>query len=385
MARRPQIDALNPPELTLPHKLQQLNWGLVVLISLVAAVGFAMLYSAANGDWSPWAYRQMIRYAVGLGIAICIALVDLRWLMRWSYAVYGVVLAMLAAVEVAGEIGMGAQRWIDLGFFQLQPSELMKIALVLALARYFHGLTHEDVARPIYLLIPLAMVAAPVVLVLRQPDLGTAGMILLGGGAIFFLAGVRAWKFVTLLVIGVASVPIAWQFLREYQKKRILTFLNPENDPLGSGYHILQSKIALGSGGMFGKGFMQGSQSHLNFLPEKQTDFIFTMLAEEFGLIGGLGLIALFVLITFYGLAIGLRAQSQFARLLALGVTTTLFLYVFINIAMVMGLIPVVGVPLPLISYGGTAMLTAMVAIGLMMCAYVHRDLRINRQGLIDD
>jgi rod shape determining protein RodA len=385
MARRPQIDALNPPELTLPRKLQQLNWGLIVLISMVAAVGFAMLYSAANGDWSPWAYRQMIRYAVGLALAICIALVDLRWLMKWSYAAYGVVLAMLAAVEVAGEIGMGAQRWIDLGIFQLQPSELMKIALVLALARYFHGLTHEDVARPLYLLIPLAMVAAPVVLVLRQPDLGTAGMILLGSGAIFFLAGVRAWKFVTLLVLGIASVPIAWQFLREYQKKRILTFLNPENDPLGSGYHILQSKIALGSGGMFGKGFMQGSQSHLNFLPEKQTDFIFTMLAEEFGLIGGLGLIGLFVLITFYGLAIGLRAQSQFARLLALGVTTTLFLYVFINIAMVMGLIPVVGVPLPLISYGGTAMLTAMAAIGLMMCAYVHGDLRINRQGLIDD
>jgi rod shape determining protein RodA len=306
-------------------------------------------------------------------------------LMKWSYAAYGVVLAMLAAVEVAGEIGMGAQRWIDLGIFQLQPSELMKIALVLALARYFHGLTHENVARPLYLLIPLAMVAAPVVLVLRQPDLGTAGMILLGSGAIFFLAGVRAWKFVTLLVIGIASVPIAWQFLREYQKKRILTFLNPENDPLGAGYHILQSKIALGSGGMFGKGFMQGSQSHLKFLPEKQTDFIFTMLAEEFGLIGGLGLIGLFVLITFYGLAIGLRAQSQFARLLALGVTTTLFLYVFINIAMVMGLIPVVGVPLPLISYGGTAMLTAMAAIGLMMCAYVHRDLRVNRQGLIDD
>lgn len=385
MARRPQIDALNPPELTLPRKLRQLNWGLIVLISMVAAVGFAMLYSAANGDWSPWAYRQMIRYAVGLAIAICIALVDLSWLMKWSYAAYGVVLAMLAAVEVAGEIGMGAQRWIDLGIFQLQPSELMKIALVLALARYFHGLTHENVARPLYLLIPLAMVAAPVVLVLRQPDLGTAGMILLGSGAIFFLAGVRAWKFVTLLVIGIASVPIAWQFLREYQKKRILTFLNPENDPLGAGYHILQSKIALGSGGMFGKGFMQGSQSHLNFLPEKQTDFIFTMLAEEFGLIGGLGLIGLFVLITFYGLAIGLRAQSQFARLLALGVTTTLFLYVFINIAMVMGLIPVVGVPLPLISYGGTAMLTAMAAIGLMMCAYVHRDLRVNRQGLIDD
>lgn len=385
MARGPQSDTLNPPELTVARKLQQLNWGLIGLISIVAAIGFAMLYSAANGDWSPWAYRQMIRYAVGLTIAIFIALLDLRLLMKWSYVVYGMVLAMLAVVEVAGEIGMGAQRWIDLGIFQIQPSELMKIALVLALARYFHGLTHDDVGRAHFLLVPLAMVAAPVVLVLRQPDLGTAGMILLGSGAIFFLAGVRIWKFVSLIVLGMASVPIAWQFLREYQKKRILTFLDPESDPLGSGYHILQSKIALGSGGVFGKGFMQGSQSHLNFLPEKQTDFIFTMLAEEFGLVGGLGLIGLFVLVTFYGIAIGLRAQSQFARLLALGVTTTLFLYFFINIAMVMGLIPVVGVPLPLISYGGTAMLTAMAAIGLMMSAYVHRDLRINRQGLVDE
>ncbi len=244
MARRPRIDSLNPPELTIPQKLRQLNWGLILLITLIAAVGFAMLYSAASGNWSPWAERQVVRYAIGLAMAICIALVDLRWLMKWSYAVYGVVLAMLAAVEVAGEIGMGAQRWIDFRIFQLQPSELMKIALVLALARYFHGLTHEDVGRPHFLLIPLAMVAAPVILVLRQPDLGTAGMILLGGGAIFFLAGVRAWKFVTLLVIGIASVPITWQFLREYQKKRILTFFDPENDPLGSGYHILQSKIA---------------------------------------------------------------------------------------------------------------------------------------------
>jgi rod shape determining protein RodA len=385
MVRHPLIDALNPPERTVTRKFLQLNWGLIALISIVAAVGFAMLYSAANGDWSPWAHRQMIRYGVGLAMAICVALIDLRLLMKWSYATYGMMLVMLAAVEVAGEIGMGAQRWIDLGIFQLQPSELMKIALVLALARYFHGLTYEDVARPLFLLVPLAMVAAPVVLVLRQPDLGTAGMILLGSSAIFFLAGVRIWKFVTLLVIGMGSVPIAWQFLRDYQKNRILTFLDPESDPLGSGYHILQSKIALGSGGVFGKGFMQGSQSHLNFLPEKQTDFIFTMLAEEFGLIGGLGLIGLFLLITFYGIAIGLRAQTQFARLLALGVTTTLFLYVFINIAMVMGLIPVVGVPLPLISYGGTAMLTAMVAIGLMMSAYVHRDLRINRQGVVEE
>ena len=385
MARRPDADALNPPELTVTRKLSHLNWGLIALVTTLAAIGCAMLYSAANGEWSPWAYRHVIRYAMGLSLAIAVALVDLRFLMRWSYVIYGVTLGLLAVVEVAGDTGMGARRWIDLGVIQLQPSELMKIALVLALARYFHGLNHEVVGRPIYLLVPLAFVFAPVVLVLRQPDLGTAGMILLGGGAMFFLAGVRLWKFFTLLILSIASVPIAWQFLREYQKKRILTFLNPEDDPLGSGYHILQSKIALGSGGVFGKGFLQGSQSHLNFLPEKQTDFIFTMLAEEFGLIGALGAMALYALVLSYGVAIALRAQSAFARLMAFGVTTTLFLYVFINIAMVMGLIPVVGVPLPLISYRGTALLTAMISIGLMMCAYVHRDVLVSRQGLDEE
>ena len=316
---------------------------------------------------------------------IGLALVDLRFLMRWAYAGYLTAFALLVAVEIAGEIGMGAQRWVDFGFFQLQPSEVMKLALVLALARYFHGLTHEEIGRPHYLLIPLAMIGAPVVLVLRQPDLGTAGMMLMGAGAIFWVAGVRFWKFATLAVAAVGSVPIAWGFLREYQKKRILTFLDPESDPLGSGYHILQSKIALGSGGVFGKGFLQGSQSHLNFLPEKQTDFIFTMLAEEFGLVGGIGLLGLYTLALVYGFAIALRSSSQFGRLVAMGVTTTLFLYLFINIAMVMGLIPVVGVPLPLISYGGTAMLTAMLGFGLLINVFVHRDIEISRQGVDED
>ncbi|MBT6138039.1 MAG: rod shape-determining protein RodA [Rhodospirillaceae bacterium] len=358
---------------------------MVLLITAIAGIGFAMLYSAANGNWSPWAYRQAIRFAGGAVLMIGLALVDLRFLMRWAYAGYLTAFALLVAVEIAGEIGMGAQRWVDFGFFQLQPSEVMKLALVLALARYFHGLTHEEIGRPHYLLIPLAMIGAPVVLVLRQPDLGTAGMMLMGAGAIFWVAGVRFWKFATLAVAAVGSVPIAWGFLREYQKKRILTFLDPESDPLGSGYHILQSKIALGSGGVFGKGFLQGSQSHLNFLPEKQTDFIFTMLAEEFGLVGGIGLLGLYTLALVYGFAIALRSSSQFGRLVAMGVTTTLFLYLFINIAMVMGLIPVVGVPLPLISYGGTAMLTAMLGFGLLINVFVHRDIEISRQGVDED
>ena len=378
-------DGLNPPELTIGQKLVSLNWLLVLLVVTIAGVGCLMLYSAANGSWSPWAYRHVLRFGIGLTIMLAIALVDIRFWMRTAYLGYIVALLLLVAVEIMGEIGMGAQRWIDLGLFQLQPSEVMKICLVLALARYFNGLTYEEVGNPLNLIIPLLIVAMPAMLVLKQPDLGTALMMIAGSGAIFFLAGVRIWKFLALIAAGVAAVPIVWQFLREYQQKRILTFLNPESDPLGSGYHILQSKIALGSGGIFGKGFLKGSQSHLNFLPEKQTDFVFTMLAEEFGMVGASCLIGLYVLVLAYGFAIAIRSRSQFGRLVALGVTTTLFLYLFINVAMVMGLIPVVGVPLPMISYGGTAMLTMMIGLGLLLGVSVHRDVRIARAGVEED
>ena len=281
---------------------------------------------------------------------------------------------------------MGAQRWISLGFFNVQPSELMKVAMVLALARYFHGGSIEDVGRFMYLLPPAAMVAVPAVLILRQPDLGTTLMLGLASLAIFFAAGVRMWKFAVLGGLGLVSAPVAWfMLLREYQKQRILTFINPESDTLGSGYHIIQSKIALGSGGMFGKGFMQGTQSHLNFLPEKQTDFIFTMLAEEFGMVGGLTLIALYTLLLLYGLVISMSSRNHFGRLVGIGVTMTFFLYIFINVAMVMGLIPVVGVPLPLVSYGGTAMLTLMFGFGLLLCVHIHRDLTIGRRDSGDE
>ena len=372
-------------EMSLGEKLWQMNWTLVLLLTAIAGVGFLMLYSAANGNLDPWASRQMARFAVGLTFMLVLSVVDVRLFMRYAYAAYGVTLALLVLVEVKGTIGMGAQRWIDIGFFQLQPSELMKISLVLALARYFHGASVEDVGRPGYLLPPIALVLAPVALVLRQPDLGTALMLLMGSAVLFFMSGVRIWVFGVVAALGMAAVPVAWQFLHEYQKKRVLTFLNPENDPLGAGYHIMQSKIALGSGGLFGKGFMQGTQSHLNFLPERQTDFIFTMMAEELGLVGGLILIGLYVLVLVFGFAITLRCRQQFGRLVAIGVTTTFFLYVFINIAMVMGLIPVVGVPLPLISYGGTAMLTLMIGFGIMMSVHVHRDVQIGRRGGYDD
>jgi rod shape determining protein RodA len=372
-------------EMTLREKLWQVSWSFVLLVTLTCSIGFLTLYSAANGNIDPWALRQMMRFAVGMVVMLSVAMVDIRAWMRWSYILYVVALVLLIAVEIRGSVGMGAQRWIDLGFIQLQPSEIMKITMVLALARYFHGATYQDVGRPVFLVPPLIMVLAPVGFVLKQPDLGTAMMLTLASGAMFFLAGVRLWKFGIIIGAGAGAVPVAWKFMREYQRQRIITFLNPENDPLGAGYHILQSKIALGSGGLFGKGFMLGTQSHLNFLPEKQTDFIFTMLAEEWGLVGGCILIGLYTLILIYGYAMSLRSRSQYGRLVGLGLTTTFFLYVFINTAMVMGLVPVVGVPLPLISYGGTAMLTLLFGFGLIMSVYIHRDIHIGRRGASDD
>ena len=367
--------------LTLRQKFLHLNWEFVLLIVLTASIGFAMLFSAANGDFDPWASRQLMRFSVGILLMLAVAVTDIRIWLRAAYPIYAVCLGLLAAVEIMGSIGMGAQRWLDLGFFQLQPSEVMKVALVLALARYFHALDSENAGRLSHLVVPVLLVAAPMALVLRQPDLGTAAVIAMVGGAMFWLGGARLWQFATVAAAVGAAIPVGWQFLHAYQKQRIFTFFNPETDPLGSGYHILQSKIALGSGGMFGKGFLEGTQSHLNFLPEKQTDFIFTMLAEEFGLVGGVGLIALYGLLIAYGIYIAYRARSSFARLLAMGLTVNFFLYVFINIAMVMGILPVVGVPLPLISYGGTAMLTVLIGFGLIMSCRLHRDTYINRRG----
>ena len=367
------------PEMTFGEKLAEVNWGLIAILTVIACVGFVMLYSAGNGSFQPWAGRQMVRFAVGLCLLLALALVDIRLWLRYAYGIYAVAFALLVAVEFLGDVGMGAQRWINLGVINLQPSEVMKIALIIVLARYFHALPEEAECKLRYLIWPAALALAPAALGLRQPDFGTAMMLLMVGGAVFFMAGVRLWKFAVVFGAAVAMIPITWQFLRPYQQNRILTFLDPESDPLGAGYHIMQSKIALGSGGIFGKGFMQGSQAHLNFLPEKQTDFIFTMLAEEFGLSGGLALLVLYGLVLVYGFSIALRAQSQFGRLLALGVTATFFLYVFINIAMVMGLVPVVGVPLPLISYGGTSMLTLLIGFGILIGVNVHRDIVIGR------
>jgi len=377
---------LSHPKVSIGQKLLHLHWLFVVLLALTAGIGFAMLYSAGGGNLDPWASRQMVRFGVGLLGMVIIAVTDIRLWLRYAYAFYFMVLVLLVAVEIAGFVGMGAQRWISFGLFNVQPSELMKVALVLGLARYFHGGSIEDVGRPMFLIPPLLMVVIPAILIVRQPDLGTTLMLVLASIAMFFAAGVRMWKFILAGILGLIGAPVAWfTILRDYQKQRILTFMDPETDTLGAGYHIIQSKIALGSGGMFGKGFMQGTQSHLNFLPEKQTDFIFTMLAEEFGLVGGLTLLSLYILLLTYGVVIAVSSRNHFGRLVAIGVNVTFFLYIFINIAMVMGLIPVVGVPLPLVSYGGTAMLTLLFGFGLLLCVHIHRDLTIGRRDSGDE
>jgi rod shape determining protein RodA len=371
-------------ERSLLDRLRHLHWPFVGVVVLVAACGYAMLYSAAGGEHGPWAWRHAVRFGVGFGAMLVIALIDLRVWFRFAYVIYGAALLGLIAVEIVGSVNMGAQRWINLGFFQLQPSEVMKIALVLALARYFHGVFVDDIGHPLRVVVPVVLVGVPALLVLRQPDLGTSIMLIAGGAAVFFCAGVRIWKFATVVVAVAAALPILWARLHDYQKQRVLTFIDPERDPLGSGYHIIQSKIALGAGGVWGKGFLRGTQSQLSFLPEKQTDFVFTMLGEEAGLVGALLLLVLFTVIIGYGFVFALRARSQFARLVAIGVAVTFFLYVFINVAMVTGLIPVVGVPLPLISYGGTAMMTILIGFGLMLSADLHRDVEIPRV-LADD
>jgi rod shape determining protein RodA len=368
-------------ELGLLNKLCSISWGLVLLVFIAAACGIAELYSAADGDMQPWAATQMVRFGVALVPMIGAAFLGIRHWFRAAYWAYAAALALVVAVDLRGFVGMGARRWIDLGLIQLQPSSLMNITLVLALARYFHARSDEDVGSLRSLILPALMVLMPAALVLKQPDLGTAIMLLTTGAALFFIAGVRL-RFFALMALGAsAALPAGWHFLRDYQKNRIYTFLDPESDPLGAGYHIMQSKIALGSGGFFGRGFLNGSQSHLSFLPEKQTDFIFTTLAEEFGFMGGIGLLALYTMMIGYGFVIALRCRNHFGCLLGLGIVTNFSLYVFINTAMVMGLIPVVGVPLPLISYGGTAMLAVMFGFGLLLNVGVHRETRLGPKG----
>ena len=368
--------------LSISDKPLDVNWGLVLLITIIACAGFAMLYSVAGGSFHPWAFPQMVRFVIGLILLITIAMVDIRVWMGLAYPLYGAALLLLLATTIMGKVGgLGAQRWLELGPLQIQPSELMKISLVLALSRYLHGQQVEDISKPLKLLIPLAMIGLPAVLVLMQPNLGTAMILCADGASLLFLAGLSWWWILPTLGAGVAAIPVAWRFMHDYQKQRVLTFLNPSSDALGAGWNISQAEIAVGSGGLAGKGYMQGTQSRLNFLPEKETDFIWTVLGEEFGFVGCVAMLLLFAVVIAYGIRIAMASRSQFGRLLAAGITLNFFFYIMINASMVMGLIPVVGIPMPLISYGGTAMLTVMVGFGLLMSVHVHRQVEIPRHS----
>ena len=362
------------------RKLLYLNWPLVVLPSAVAGIGFLMLYSIAGGSLSPWAEPQMKRFVLGMIMMFGVSMVPIWFWRNMAGLAYGLSILLLLMVEFFGATNMGAQRWIDLGFMRLQPSELTKIALVMILAAYYDWLDIDKTSRPFWVIVPLVLILLPTFLVLRQPDLGTAILLVAGGGLVMFLAGV-SWLYfgaVFALVGGLVAAVLesrgtTWQLIKDYQYRRIDTFLNPDIDPLGAGYNITQSKIALGSGGWTGRGFMQGTQSRLNFLPEKQTDFIFTTLAEEFGFIGAFSLLTLYALIILFCIFSALSNKDRFGSLLTLGIAATFFLFFAVNMSMVMGLAPVVGVPLPLVSYGGSAMLVLLLAFGLVQSAHVHR------------
>ena len=362
------------------RKILYLNWPLVFLIAAVASIGFLMLVSVAGGQLDTWAKPQMYRFAAGMVIMIGLAFVPMWFWRGISVPAYVCCFLLLVAVELVGEIGMGAQRWIDIGPIRLQPSELMKISLVLLLAAYYDWLPPHRVSRPLWVLIPVVLILAPTALVLIQPDLGTSIMLVAGGGILMFAAGVSLWYFGVVIAAAVGLVATVlesrgtdWQLLKDYQFRRIDTFLDPTADPLGAGYNIIQSQIALGSGGWSGRGFMQGTQSRLNFLPEKHTDFIFTVLAEEFGFVGAMSLLGLYTLIIGFCLYSALSNRDRFAALITVGISGTFFLYFAINMATVMGMLPAKGSPLPLVSYGGTSLMILMLGFGLVQAAHVHR------------
>ena len=310
----------------LTGKLWQISWLYVLMLCALAGVGYVALYSAGGGSPEPFASKHILRFGFGLVLMVCIAMVDIRMIAKMSWIGYAVGVVLLILVLKMGHTGKGAERWLNLGGMQWQPSELMKIMLVLGVAHWFHKASLEQMGNPLFLIPPALAVLVPVVLILKEPNLGTAVITAVVGGSIFFAAGMRWWMLLTLVGAALGAVPLAYSHLHDYQRARITTFLHPESDPLGAGYNIIQSKIALGSGGMWGKGFLQGTQSHLNFLPEKQTDFIFTLFSEEFGLVGGLVLMVLLAVIILGGLVMAIRCRHQFGRLVALGLSVNFFM-----------------------------------------------------------
>jgi len=359
-------------------KLQSINYPLLGLIIILFFVGLAALYSISNGDFNSWPLKHSQRFILGLIIFFLVIFFDLRLIFGYAYVIFFLSIISLAIIPFFGIESNGATRWINIAGISLQPSEFVKYTLILALAKYFHSI-NNDSSFIKTLIIPLIITIVPVLLVITQPDLGTALIILIGGISLFWISGLNYKYFIVGVFSILCSLPVLWQYLKDYQKDRVLTFFNPERDPLGNGYHIMQSKIALGSGGIFGKGYMEGTQSHLNFLPEMQTDFIFTMLGEEFGFIGTLLLLLIYAALIMISIRLALKSRSLFSKYLSLGVCNVFFIYVFVNIGMVTGLLPVVGVPLPFISYGGSSMLAVMFGFGLLMNCYINRNIIIEK------
>lgn len=358
---------------TLLEKIKHLPLTILVTIILLSLLGTLMMYVAGGGSWYPYAERQIIFFAVFFLLMLVIIFADLKIFFSLSYLVYFLSLCLLVLVEFMGHKALGATRWIDLGFFKMQPSELMKISLVLALAKYFHVIGEEEQLSLRHLIIPLILIVIPSAIIMKQPDLGTAVIMLLVGGLILFLAGVKIWKFVLVIGLIVIAAPILWSQLHNYQKKRIEIFLNPELDPLGSGYNIIQSKIAVGSGGLFGKGLLEGTQAQLNFLPEHQTDFVFPMFAEEFGYVGSVALLLVYMCLMCFGIKVANNCRYIYGKLTAYGLISIFTFHVFINIGMVIGLLPVVGIPLPFLSYGGTILGTTLLIFGIIINIYINK------------
>jgi rod shape determining protein RodA len=352
----------------------RLPWMLLLATLALVFVGASGLYSASQGSWAPWAEQHLVRAAMGGIIVSMMTVLPARWIFKWSYLGLLGALCFLLILQFIG-VGTGATRWIAIAGFNFQPSEPAKLAVILALARYLSEQTPEQLQEFVTYVPAMALAGVPFALVLIQPDLGTSLMLLAGGLTVIFAAGVPRRFIFGAIVTGLASLPILWAQLYDYQKARVMTFLNPDADQLGAGYQIAQSKIALGSGGLFGKGYLMGSQSQLNYLPEKQTDFVFTMIGEEFGFIGNVTILIIYFIILTSIILIALRCENRFARLSCIGVSMMIFLYMFVNVAMVTGLMPVVGAPLPLISYGGTAMLTVFTGIGIVVNASINSHL----------
>ena len=360
-------------ELNIISRLRSINFIFLFLVILIFLIGVLALYSVSGGEFNSYPIKHIQRFLLGLIVFLIICSIDIKFFFILAYPIFLLSLLFLIIVPFFGTESYGATRWIRIGGISLQPSEFIKFTLILALAKYFHSSTDKSMVFIKKFIFPLIIILIPVVIVAAQPDLGTAIVIFIGGVSVFWIIGLNYRYFITGGMMILFSIPLLWQYLKDYQKERVFTFFNPERDPLGNGYHIMQSKIALGSGGVLGKGYLEGTQSHLNFLPEMHTDFIFTMFGEEFGFLGALLLIILYTWLIFLSIKMGLESRSDFGKYLSLGVSTVFFIYIFVNISMVTGLLPVVGVPLPLVSYGGSSMLAVMVGFGLLMNCYIHQ------------